>query len=476
MSEKYDVVIIGAGPGGYPAAIRASQLGKKVAIIDKGTIGGECLNWGCIPSKAMISAANFYYKAKTESNQMGITIDTISVDFPKLKSWKQSIQDKLIGGIKQLLKANKIKTILGTAKLLNRNQLSITLNEGGEQIIDFDSLIIATGTQFISLPGFEIDETFILSSKGLFDLDKLPEELICVGGGIIGIELGTVFAKLGSNVKVVELLPQLLTGIDKRLVRQVDKKLKTLGVEVYTEAMGKSYSIKNGKINLIIETKNGEKVITGDKILLSVGKKASTESLGLEIAGVKLDQKGFIIVDQQQKTNIPNIYAIGDCTGLPFLAHKATKQGIIASEVIAGKNSIADFKSIPSAIFTDPEIAIAGLTEAEAKEKGLDVMIGQAAFAASGRAMSIMEEDGFVKVISDANDGVLLGVEIVGPHASDLISEAALALEMGATVEDIGFTVHPHPTLPEMLMEAAEAIEGKAIHVPNARKRKKKKN
>ncbi|MHA2274667.1 MAG: dihydrolipoyl dehydrogenase, partial [Candidatus Kariarchaeaceae archaeon] len=471
---KYDVMIIGAGPGGYPAAIRASQLGKTVAIIDKGTIGGECLNWGCIPSKAMISASDFYYKAKTESSRMGINIDGITVDLPKLKSWKQSVQDRLISGIKQLLKANKVKTYLGTAKIMNRNQVSVSLNDGGDETIDFEALIIATGTQFISLPGFEIDETLILSSKGLFDLDQLPEELICIGGGIIGIELGTVFAKLGSKVKVVELLPQLMTGVDKRIVRQVEKKLKTLGVEVFLESKGKSYTINDGKIKLTIEGKAGEQVITGDKILLSIGKKASTDSIGIENAGIKLDSKGFITVDQQLRTNVSNIFAIGDCTGLPFLAHKATKQGIIAAEVIAGKNSVADFKTIPSAIFTDPEIAIAGVTEAEAKEKGLDVMIGQAAFAASGRAMSILEEDGFVKVISDANDGVLLGVEIVGPHASDLISEAALALEMGATAEDVGFTVHPHPTLPEMLMEAAEAIEGKAIHVPNARKRKKK--
>ncbi|OLS23082.1 MAG: Dihydrolipoyl dehydrogenase [Candidatus Heimdallarchaeota archaeon LC_2] len=474
MSEKFDVVIIGAGPGGYPAAIRASQLGKTVAIIDKGTIGGECLNWGCIPSKAMISASDFYYKAKTESSQMGISIDNISVDLPKLKAWKQSIQDRLIGGIKQLLKTNKVKTYLGTAKVLNRNQVSVDLNEGGNLTIDFDSLIVATGTEFISIPGFDIDETFILSSKGLFDLDHLPDELICIGGGIIGIELGTVFAKLGSKVKVVELLPQLLTGIDKRIVRYVEKKLKKLEVDVFLESKGKSYSIKNGKINLTIETKDGEQVITGNKILLSIGKKASTEGLNLVAAGIKLDKRGFIIVDKQQRTNVSNIYAIGDCTGLPFLAHKATKQGIIAAEVISGKNSISDFKSMPSAIFTDPEIAIAGITEAEAKEKGMDVMVGQAAFAASGRAMSILEEDGFVRIISDANDGVLLGVEIVGPHATDLISEAALALEMGATVEDVGFTVHPHPTLPEMIMEAAEAIEGKAIHIPNARKRKKK--
>ena len=367
-----------------------------------------------------------------------------------------------------------MKTYHGTAKVLNINQGSVDLNEGGNLSIDFDSLIVATGTEFISIPGFDIDETFILSSKGLFDLDHLPDELICIGGGIIGIELGTVFAKLGSKVKVVELLPQLLTGIDKRIVRYVEKKLKKLEVDVFLESKGKSYSIKNDKINLTIETKDGEQVITGNKILLSIGKKASTEGLNLVAAGIKLDKRGFIIVDKQQRTNVSNIYAIGDCTGLPFLAHKATKQGIIAAEVISGKNSISDFKSMPSAIFTDPEIAIAGITEAEAKEKGMDVMVGQAAFAASGRAMSILEEDVFVKIISDANDGVLLGVEIVGPHATDLISEAALALEMGATVEDVGFTVHPHPTLPEMIMEAAEAIEGKAIHIPNARKRKKK--
>lgn len=469
--SKYDLVVIGGGPGGYPAAIRAVQLGKRVAIIDKGTFGGECLHWGCIPSKSLISAANLYHKLQHDAALMGITADNVQINMSTLRKWKISVQDKLVGGIKMLLKKHKITTIYGTASFANRNQVQVDLNEGGERIIDFDQAIVATGARFISLPGFEIDEESVLSAKGLLDLDTLPEELIVIGGGIIGLELGTVFAKFGVKVRIVELTPQLMTGVNPQMVRYVEKTLRKLDVEIFTESRALNYVNKKGKLHLQLQTKNGEKTLTGDKILLSVGKVASTKGLGLEKVGVKLDGKGFIEVDEQLRTNINHIFAVGDITGTPFLAHRATKQGMIAAEVIAGKNSVADYKSIPTAIYTDPEIASTGMSEEEAKAAGYTVVIGQATFAASGRAMTQQEEEGFARVISDADDGVILGVEIVGPHASDLISEATLAIEMGATVEDLGFTVHPHPSLPEMLMEAADAIEGKAIHVPNTRRK-----
>lgn len=468
--SKYDVLVIGGGPGGYPAAIRAAQLGKKVAIVDKGTFGGECLHWGCIPSKTLISAANFYYKLRTEASIMGITADNVTLDMKVLKAWKESIQGKLIGGIKQLLKSNKITIYQGTAKFLDRNTIEIDLYKGGFEKIVFTNAIISTGAQFISLPSFGIDEKDILSAKGLLELDSLPEELIVIGGGIIGLELGTVFAKFGSKVKIVELLPQLMNGVNKQLVRFVEKKLKSLNVDVYKNTQAVNYEKKGNKFHLAVKTKNGEDIITGNKILLSIGKKASTNGLGLENTGIKLDAKGFIITDMQQRTNVQNMFAVGDVTGMPFLAHRATKQGIVAGEVSSGLDSIADYKSIPSAIYTDPEIAFTGMSEAEAIAAGYNVVVGKATFSASGRAMTQMENEGFVQIISDVKDGEILGVEIVGPHASDLISEGTLAIEMGATVEDLGFTVHPHPSLPEMLMEAADAIEGRAIHVPNARK------
>lgn len=474
MVKETDVLIIGAGPGGYPAAIRAAQLGKNVIIVDKGTIGGECLNFGCIPSKALITAANFYHKLTHDASTMGISIGSVDLDVEKLQTWKQSIQDKLIGGIKQLLKSHKVQTMIGTASFLSKNEVEVILDDGSKETVKFQDAIIATGAAFISIPGFEIDEEDILSAKGALSLQKIPDHFICIGGGIIGLELGTVYAKLGSKVTIVELLPNLMTGVEKRMVNVVRKKLKAMDVDIFTETTAESFTKKNGRIELVVKTKEGAKTIVGDKILLSIGKRAATSKIGLQRLGVKVDKGGFIEVNSKLQTNVPHIYAIGDCTGMPFLAHRATKQGIIAAEVITGMDSEADFRTIPGAIFTDPEIAFAGMNEAEAKEKGIDVHVGQAGFAASGRAMSYLETDGFARVIMNTADGSLLGVQIVGPHASDLISEAALALEMGATVEDLGFTVHPHPTLPEMIMEAAEAAEGKAIHVPNPKRRKKK--
>lgn len=473
MAKKYDVIVIGAGTGGYPAAIRAGQLGKKVAVIERDVIGGECLNWGCIPSKAFISAANYYHKITHGAKDMGITVDNANIDMPTLVAWKDGIIKRLVGGVKQLFKANKVDIIQGSATFLNRNEVEVTPGSGKKERIEFDSAIIATGTKFISLPGFEIDEKTILSSKGLLALEEIPEELICIGGGIIGLELGTAFAKLGSKVKVVELLPDLMTGVSPRMVKYVEKNLKALGVEIYKESKALGITNEKKKLSLHIDTKTGKETLSADKILLSIGKRSVTDSLGLDKLGVKQDERGFIIVNDQQRTNVPNIYAVGDITGMPFLAHKATKQGILAAEVIGGLNSQGDWVTVPSAIFTDPEIAFAGVTEEEAKKQGLDIMVSQAAWGASGRAMTAQEDDGFVKIIADANDNQILGYEIVGPHASDLISEATLSLEMGATAHDVGFSIHPHPTFPEMIMEAAEAIEGRAIHIPNARKRKK---
>ncbi|MDH5403542.1 MAG: dihydrolipoyl dehydrogenase [Candidatus Heimdallarchaeota archaeon] len=469
--NSVDVLVIGAGPGGYPAAIRAAQLGKSVIIVDKGTIGGECLNWGCIPSKALISASDLYHKISHKSEIMGIHVSSQSIDIQKMQTWKQSIQNKMIDGINALLKSHKVKIVFGTASFIKSNEVEVVHNDGNKETIKCKDVIIATGSTFISLPGFEIDEKIILSAKGVLELEEVPNHLICVGGGIIGLELGTVWAKLGAKVTIVELMPQLMTGVDKRLVNVVEKRLKTLGVEIYKEAKAKAVKIGKKENLLEIETKSGIIEAKFDKILLSIGKKATTDKLGLSKIGVKTDKGGYIMTDKFQKTNINGIYAIGDCTGVPFLAHKATKQGIIAAEVIAGLPSEYDFKAVPSAIFTDPEIATAGMTESIAKELGYQTHVGMASFAASGRSLTQLESEGFVKIITDAKDGVVLGVEMVGPHVSDLISEAALALEMGATAEDLGFTMHPHPTLPEMLMEAAESSEGKAIHVANRRKK-----
>ena len=474
MAKKTDVLVIGAGPGGYPAAIRSAQLGKEVIIIDKGSIGGECLNWGCIPSKALISAADFYYKIIHETPKMGITTENTKIDVKQLQKWKADVVKKLVSGVKTLLKSNRVETIIGTASFIGSHKIEVKLKDGSTEIIEAEDIVIATGTEFRSLPGLQIDDRNILSARGALDLDHVPEEILCIGGGIIGIELGSVYAKLGSKVKVVEVMTDIIHGVDASMIKVLKDKLVKLGVEIFTETkVSEVKPREDGKLVVEIETKDkGTLHLTTDKILLGVGKVPNTSELNLEAVGVKTDAKGFIITDIQQRTNINHIYAIGDCTGMPFLAHRATKQGIIAAEVIGGLKSEADFRSMPGAIFTDPEIAYAGMFEHEAKAAGYNVIVAQAPFRVSGRALTQLEQEGYVNVVVNADNGILLGAQIIGPHASDLISEISLALEMGATAEDISFTVHPHPTLPEMIMEAVEAAQGKAIHVANVKRNK----
>jgi len=473
--HETDVLVIGGGPGGYPASIRAAQLGKKVILVEKGFLGGECLNWGCIPSKALISAAEFYYRLIHDAEKMGIMVKEPLIDIKKLQSWKNGIINRLIDGISQLLKGNKVELIFGTASFINPNSVSVISNSGESLQINAKNIIIATGSSFISLPGFFIDEKSILTAKGALSFDKLPKSLCVIGGGITGLELGIVYTKLGVKVSVVELLPEILPGIDPQLIRILKTQLKKLEIVVYTSSLAKPpKQLESGEYELIVDTKQGEKVLLIEKILIAIGKRANTSDLELEKSNVIIDDKGFIQVNKKQQTSQASIFAVGDCTGPPFLAHRATKQGIIAAEVITGLKSEFDYISIPSAIFTDPEIGIVGLSETEAKEAGYDVIVGRASFGASGRAITHQSDLGFVKVVGDKKTGQLLGVQIIGPNASDLISEAALGLELGATLEDIGFTIHPHPTLPEMLMEAADGALGKAIHQINIQRRDEK--
>ncbi|MHA1993008.1 MAG: dihydrolipoyl dehydrogenase [Candidatus Hodarchaeales archaeon] len=464
-TKETDVLVIGAGPGGYPAAIRASQLGKKVILVEREFIGGECLNWGCIPSKALISGAKFFHKIKNEAPKMGITVDGIKLNFSTLQKWKLEVQTKLIKGIDQLLKGNGVTVISGEAQFEKLGVAKVKLEDKSEILINYQNVILATGSAFISLPKFEIDEQSVLSARGLLSIEKIPQDLVIIGGGVIGLELGTLFAKLGTSVSIIELLPEILPGVDTPIKRLLGVKARQLGMTIHTSAIATEYSVnKNGKLTLTIKTRKGDQELLADKILLAVGKKPQTEGLNLTVLNIELDEKGYIIVDEKQQTSTLGVYAVGDCTGPPYLAHRATKQGIIAAEVIGGLPSESDFQSIPVAIFTEPEISYAGLSETQAKQAGFDVISGRAAFGTSPRAMTQMAEDGYVKVIADKATGQLLGVQIIGSDASNLISEIALALEMGATVEDLSFTIHPHPTLPEMIMEAADAALNKAIH------------
>lgn len=462
-ATQTDVVVIGSGPAGYVCAIRLAQLGKKVTVVEKADVGGVCLNRGCIPSKALIHAGTMYDKV-SHMNEIGISVTGAKLDFNKMMNWKGEVVKKLTGGIAQLLKANGCTVVQGDAKFLSPNTLEVS-SSAGSQTYQFKNAVIATGSRPAQIPGFDVDQELVLDSTGGLSQNAAPATMLCVGGGYIGMELGTFYAKVGTKVTVVEAGPQILGIVDQDLVRVVEKNLKKRGVEIMTSTKVKTVKKNAKNVEVTFETAEGEKKQTFDKVLVTIGRTPNSENLGLDKAGVRVDAKGFVPTNNKQQTSQVHIYAIGDIAGQPLLAHKGSKEGMVAAEVIGGMNTTYDVKAMPAVIFTDPEISSVGITETEAKAKGLDVKVGAFPFAANGRALSVQEPDGMVKVISDAKKGTLLGCHIVGVEASNLIAEAALAIEMGAHVEDLALTVHPHPTLSETLMEAAEVALGHPIHI-----------
>ncbi len=470
LDATVDAVVIGSGPGGYPCGIRLGQLGIKTIVIEKESPGGVCLNVGCIPSKALIHGAKTFEKMG-KADAIGIQVKgEVTVDMKAMQAWKGGIVKKLTGGVKQLIKANGSEMMMGTARLGTRaggGHQVIVSGKDGETTIIAKNVVIATGSRPIVIPGFDPDDKFVIDSTGALALDEVPKRMVVIGGGYIGLELGTVFAKLGCKVTVVEAMPSLLTGMEADCVRVVATKLRKMGVEVLLNAKAKGWEAKSGKAVLTVETKEGEVQIDTDKILVSVGRRPNSEELGLDIAGVNTDGRGFIKADNQLKTNVPGIYAIGDVIGGMMLAHKATKEAEVVAELIAGHNAAMDVRTIPAVVFTDPEISSTGLTELEATEAGHKLKVGKFPFAALGRAMSVNDTDGFCKMVADANTGEVLGIHIVGNGASDLISEGALAIEMGAVLDDLALTIHPHPTLSEIMMETAAAANGEAIHIIN---------
>ncbi len=466
--KKFDAVVIGAGPGGYVCAIRLAQLGKKTAIIDRDALGGTCLNWGCIPSKALIHAAHLYETMHGPAKEMGFSYKDLSLDFKKLNEWKNGVVHKLTSGIGGLCKRHGIEVFMGTAEFKSPKQLSVKLNDSKtEETVEFDSVVIATGSESATIPGVTPDGKVIVTSKEALNLPEIPKKMILIGGGVIGLELGSFYSMLGTEVTVLEYMPQLLPGTDLDLVKVVEKKLESRGAKIFTGFKVSGAEVK-GKKGIVkgVDSAGKEQSFEGDLVLLSTGRRPFTKFLGLEKTGLKTDAKGFIPVGKSLQTSVPHIYAIGDCTPGPLLAHRASHEALIAACHLAGdKYSIVDYRVIPAAIFTDPEIAGVGLTETEAKAKGIQVKIGKFPFAALGRALANANSDGFCKIIGDAKTDDLLGVHIVGPEAGNLIGEAALAIEMGASVEDLALTVHTHPTFPEALMEAADAYFGHAIHI-----------
>ncbi len=463
---NYDVCVIGSGPGGYVAAIRSAQLGLKTCVIEREKLGGVCLNVGCIPSKAMITASHFYHRLGHDAETMGIKVGKVSLDMGTLVEWKQSVCDRMSNGVNQLLKGNSADIIFGDATFESKTVLVVKSKEKTEKI-QAKSFVIATGSRPIEIPGFKFDEKTVMSSTGALDLKELPKKLAVIGGGYIGLEIAGYLSKLGTEVTVLEANKDVLFGsADKECVQVVVRKIKKQGVKILTEAKAKSFVKKGSGVEVTVEVGGKEEKIEADKILVTVGRKPNSDEMNLKGIGLELDERGFIKVNPKRQTNLPGIYAIGDIAGQPMLAHKASHEGVLVAEVIAGKNRAYDVKTVPAVIFTDPEIASAGMTEDECKAKGFtDLKIAKFPFAANGRAVSMMETDGFIKMIANAKNNLVLGVHIVGPEASNLISEAALAIEMGATLEDIALTIHPHPTLGEAMMEGAEATLGHAIHI-----------
>ncbi|NOZ62521.1 MAG: dihydrolipoyl dehydrogenase [Calditrichaeota bacterium] len=463
FTQSVETVIIGAGPGGYVAAIRAAQLGQEVVLIEKELLGGVCLNWGCIPSKAMIEASGLKHDLE-KAEQMGVIVKDVSVDLGKLHSWKDGIVSKLRGGIKILLEKNGVEIIQGTATFSEPGKIMVA-SEHALQRFEYKNIIIATGSSPIALPNLPFDHEVIIDSTDALSLKEVPKHLVVVGAGSVGIEMGTVYRKLGAEVTILELSEKLLPFIEPELSSVLAKKLRKLKIDLKLGARLKKADIQNGVAVLTFSHKGKTQAIEADKVLVSAGRKPNTSELDWERIGLKTDDRGFIQVNEKMQTEIPGVYAIGDVVKGMMLAHRASHMGKIAAEVISGEPAAFDNLAIPGVIFSDPEIATVGLTQADAEAKGYKVKAGTFPFRALGRALTLGETEGVNKIVSDAETGAVLGVHIIGAHASDLIAEGALAVESGLHFDDLSLTIHAHPTLTEGIGEAAEAIENKAIHI-----------
>src|SRR2546425_7633099 len=458
-----EIVVLGAGPGGYAAAFYAADLGKKVILVERDKrLGGVCLNRGCIPSKALLHAAHTITAAR-ESEHRGIVFDAPSIDLTKLRTWKDSILTKLSGGVAQLAKMRGVQVLQGRGYFEDSRTLRIE-TEQGQQFVKYDQAIIAVGSKSSMPKAFDLGNPRVMTSREALEIEDIPENLLVVGGGYIGMELGTVYAALGSKVFVVEAMESILPGADPDLVRPVMARAQKAFKEVRLKTRVAKMETKGKQIKVTIEADSQQKEELFDRVLVSVGRVPNCDDLGLESTKVQRDEKGFIKVNEQQQTDDPSIYAIGDCVGGVLLAHKASREARIAVEVIIGESTSGDPFVVPAVVFTDPEVAWCGLTEAEAEQKGIEVKVAKFPWAASGRALSIDRTDGLTKLIIDPETERILGVGIVGHGAGELIAEGVVAIEMGATARDLALCVHPHPTLSETLMEAAEVFYGHPTH------------
>jgi len=463
-SKSEKIAIIGAGPAGYVGAIRAAQLGAQVILIEKNEVGGVCLNVGCIPTKVLTSAAHTFTQFKG-ADQLGIKSQGTSMDFPQLMKRKEQTVTRFVSGVKHLLKWNKITTISGTAELLDKKTTEVTQKDGKKEKIDADKILICTGSVPIvpNIPG--IDSEGIMGSTEALSITSLPQKLLIIGAGAIGCEFASIYHACGSEVILVEMLSQILPTEDEEIGKSLRRLWERKGIKIHTDSkVAKISNLKNGKKRVTVSTSEGEKEFEVDKILISVGRKANTSDLGIEELGIKTEN-GAILVDEYMRTNVENIYAAGDCVGGWFFAHVASMEAEVAIENALGESKKMDYTVVPRCIFTHPEVGSVGLTEKEAKEKGVNVKIGRFPFIASGRALCENEPDGMVKIMADEKSGTIIGAHILGNRATDLITELTLSMKMGAKVEDIIDTIHPHPTLSEAIRESALKLQNRPIHI-----------
>lgn len=460
VADKHaDVVVLGAGPGGYTAAFRAADLGKKVILIERyPALGGVCLNVGCIPSKALLHAARVITDA-ADAQPHGITFGQPKIDLDQLRSWKESVIGKLTKGLKALAKQRKVEVVHGAGKFITPHTIQVETTDGNTTI-SFDHCIIAAGSSATRIPGFPYDNPRLMDSTGALALRDIPDRLLVIGGGIIGLEMATVYSALGSKISVVEWMDQLIPGADPDLVKPLQRRLQKRYQAIYLKTKVTRIEAQVSGLEVTFEGDNAPAPQVYDRILVAVGRRPNSSTLGAETIGIQVNERGFIQVDQQMRTNLPHIFAIGDIVGEPMLAHKATYEGKLAAEVIAGHNVAFDARTIPSVAYTDPEIAWMGLTEKEALQQGIEFEKVSFPWAASGRAISMTRDEGVTQLLLDKQTRRLLGAGIVGVNAGELIAETVLALEMGADMQDIGLTIHPHPTLSETILFAAEMAEG----------------
>ncbi len=468
MSSQFDLVVIGAGPGGYVAAIRAAQLGMKVASVDKSpTLGGTCLNVGCIPSKAMLDSSELYHLAKDRFKRHGITFDGLTLDLKAMLARKDKVVKELTDGVRHLFRKNKIEVFSGAARLSSPQTVQVALNEGGQTELAADHILLATGSVPVKLPFLPFDGSTVVDSTAALSFARVPNHLVVIGAGYIGLELGSVWKRLGAKVTVLEFLPRIVPSADAEMGEQLKKSLIKQGLEFHLETKVTGASIEGDRVTVRAEKKDGSsQSFECERVLVAVGRRALSDGLGLAEVGVSVDSKtGKVTVDARFRTNVDTISAIGDLIEGPMLAHKAEDEGIAVSELLAGKPGHVDYNTIPGVIYTWPELASVGLSEEQAKERGLNYRVGKFPFLANGRAKAMDETEGSVKILADAATDKVLGVHILGARAAEMIAEAVAVMEFGGSAEDIARTCHAHPTMSEATREAALAVDGRAIHI-----------